>query len=186
MNFYNGNHFDEAVRTRQAIYAKYEKIYRLAEALEKETIAKLGGSHPITEELGFVCVHLMNGDFEIKENLYAELPGSNKLESGTLKQVFDVLNSIWWSGARSRWEIRSACCDATKMVAKSHGVERNTVADLWVRRLGLEKKTEGFIALVEAWLNGDASGLEQALKGHTHERLHDSIDGFFRKKKFCN
>ena len=28
MNFYHGNHFDEAIRTRHMIYEKYAKIYR--------------------------------------------------------------------------------------------------------------------------------------------------------------
>ncbi len=186
MNFYGGNHIDEAIRTRQMIYEKYKKIYRMAEELEKETISKLGDSHPVSENLGFVCVHLMNGDYSIEENLYDDLPECNKLEPNTLKQAFDVLNSIWWSGARTRPEIRNACCTGAKMAAKSDGKDRNTVSDIWRRRLGLEKKTEGFIDLVEKWLNGDASGLKQALKSHTHRSLHGLIDKFFREKKFCN
>jgi hypothetical protein len=203
MNTYSNGFFEDDIWARQMIYEKYKTIYRMAEALEKETKKMLGDSHPISEEISLVCTHVMNGDisieeslhsnvpgrnkaelnsFKIEENLYSNAPRCGKLEFETLKQIFQALESIKWSGARNRAEIRNACSAAAKIVAKSHGIERNTVADIWVRRLGLEKKTEGFIDLVEEWLNGDASGLKRALKSHTHESLHGLIDAFFKKK----
>ena len=105
---------------------------------------------------------------------------SEFVKSGTYTSpVFDT-------GTKTRWELRSACSAAVKMAAKEYGVEENTVRDIWIRRLGLERKTEGFLDLVLAWLNGDASGLTQVLKSHTHESLHALIDDFFREKKFCH
>lgn len=186
MNSYSGHYVNEAIKSRQMIFEKYKTIYRMAEDLEKEAIALFGSEHPVSEEFGFVCVHLMNGNYGIEENLYANLPDSNKLEGNTLKQAFDVLNSIWWSGTKTRWELRIACSAAVKMAAKEHGVEENTVRDIWIRRLGLPKKTEGFFDLVLTWLNGDASGLAQVFKSHTNASLYGLIDDFFREKKFCN
>jgi hypothetical protein len=52
-----------------------------------------------------------------------------------------------------------------------------------VTRLGFKKKTEGFIDMVERWLNGDASGLKRVLKSHTHAILHGLIDAFFEKEE---
>jgi hypothetical protein len=182
MNTYNDNFSEQAIRTRQAIYKKYRTLFRETEALEKDAIRELGESHPIAEELSTVWIHMMNGESSIEKSLYSNIPGCSKFEFKTLKQLFQVLESIKWSGAQNRAEIRSACSSSAKLTAKSHGRKRNTVADIWVRRLGLEKKTAGFIDLVEGWLNGDASGLKRVLKCHTYNSLHGLIDAFFKKK----
>jgi hypothetical protein len=203
MNTYSNSFYENEIRTRQMIYEKYRTLFRETEALEKEAIKKLGENDPIAEELSTVWIHMMNGDISIekylqsnvpgrsqaalntlktKEGLYLGAAGCNQLEFKTLKQLFQVLESIKWSGAQNRAEIRSACSSAAKLTAKSYGIERNTVADIWVTRLGLEKKTAGFIDLVEGWLNGDASGLKRVLKCHTYNSLHGLIDAFFKKK----
>ena len=91
----------------------------MVEALEKEAARKLGDNHPIAEELSTASVNMMNGDFsiekyllsnasgyrkarpnflKIKESLYSNASGCGKLESATLKQAFQVLESIKWSG----------------------------------------------------------------------------------------
>jgi hypothetical protein len=203
MNTYSNSFYENEIRTRQMIYEKYRTLFRETEALEKEAIKKLGENDPIAEELSTVWIHMMNGDISIEKYLQSNVPGyrkallnSFKIEEGpclnapgggkfefkTLKQIFQVLESIKWSGAQNRAEIRSACSSAAKLTAKSYGIERNTVADIWVRRLSLEKKTAGFISLVEEWLAGDASGLKRVLKSHTHNSLHGLIDAFFKKK----
>ena len=193
MDAYNNRVFDGEIRTREMVCEKYRTIYTMALDLEKETMEVLGDNHPITEEISLVCTHMMNGDIGIEDYLNLEIPSgnhfepeTNHLELDTLKQVFQVLESINLSGPRNRGEIRSACSNAAKMTAKSHGIERNTVADIWIRRLGLEKKTEGFIDLVEKWLNGDDSELKRVLKSHTHYGLHGLIDAFFEKKGTLN
>jgi hypothetical protein len=182
METYSNCFSDGKIRTREMIYEKYGNIYRLALDLEKETMKLLGDDHPITDEISLVCTHMMNGDIGIEDYLYSDVQGCNQLELETLKQVFQVLESIDWSGAKNREEIRSACNNAAKLTAKSLGIKRNTVADIWVRRLGLPKKTEGFLDLVEDWLtNGDDSGLKGILKSHTPYSMHQLIDGFFKK-----
>jgi hypothetical protein len=174
--------FDGELRTREMVYEKFKAIYTMALDLEKETMEALGDDHPITEEISLVCTHIMNGDIGIEDSLYLDVRGCNHLELETLEQAFQVLESIRWSGAKNRAEIRSACSAGAKMTADSYGIERNTVADIWIRRLGLEKKTEGFLDLVEEWMNGDTSGLKRVLKSHTHPSMHALIDGFFEKK----
>jgi hypothetical protein len=203
MDDYRDNFFEQEIRIGQMIYEKFKTLYRETEALEKKAARELGEDHPITEELGTQSVHKMNGDFRIEEILNSKVPGyrrakpniyrvkeslhvnaprCGKLKPETLKQAFQVLESIKWSGARSRPEIRNELNNAAKLTAKAYGIERNTVADIWVRRLGLGKKTAGFISLLKDWRAGDASGLKRVLKRHTDSSLHGLIDAFFKKK----
>jgi hypothetical protein len=182
MNDYSNNFSEQEIRTGQTIYKKFRTLYRETEALEKKAARELGENHPITDELGTASVNMMNGDISIEKCLQSNVPGCNQLEFETLKQLFQVLESIRWSGARGRAEIKTALSSAAKLTAKAHGIERNTVADIWVRRLGLEKKTEGFISLVKDWLAGDPSGLKRALKRHAYSSRHGLIDSFFEKK----
>jgi hypothetical protein len=81
--------------------------------------------------------------------LHKRLPGCNQFKRKSLKHIFDLLRSIKWARPKNRCEIRPAHVTAAKNVAKSCGVRRNTISDIPVRRLSLDKKTEGFIDLLE-------------------------------------
>jgi len=181
---YSGNYLNDTIMTREMILVKFEEVWGLAEKMEKEAIELLGEAHPLVEELGLACVHLMNGSSSIKDKLYVDLPGCNKLKPNTLKQALDVLASVWWTGEKTGQKLRDAYNSAVKMAAQKHRVRRGTVRDIPIRRLGLAGQTEEFLGLVEAWLRGDPSGLVQVLKRHTDERLHELINEFFQAEKF--
>lgn len=80
---------------------------------------------------------------------------------------------------RKSEETRSATSFASSLVAKTHGVERNTVYDIWVRRLNLPGQTRGFNELVFEWLARKSDRLCQVIKVHVDEALHSKINDFF-------
>ncbi|MFC1877937.1 hypothetical protein ACFL2E_11815 [Thermodesulfobacteriota bacterium] len=163
---------------RQEIYCDINSVWKIVEALEKKSIDVLGDTDPMTETLGFTAVHMMNASFDIEEHVSE---GTNKLSPRSVTQLFEILSIIKWSGPKYRRETKASYQTAVTNVSKKYGVERNTMADLCVRRLGLvgEGGTDKFLRLVEDLLFKKGTALQELIKEHTHEHQHRKIDEFF-------
>jgi hypothetical protein len=158
------------------IFQEIKSVWINLECLEKEVIRSFGHDDPISENIGYACVYLMNANIEIEENPNIEI-NLNMLEDITLDQIFDVLNLIRGEAPESQPSIAEAARRAFLTSSKFYGVHRNTIADACTRRLQL--KLAGFLELVQKWLNGDSSGPKAVLKSHTPEHYQSEIDRFF-------
>lgn len=161
------------METKRELCKKAKRCFQEMEKLE-ETAKKLyGEEHPAFDTLGIATTWMMNACHEVEETL-------PKLKESTLQQLFDLLSSIKLSGPSDRSEIETAYHIAVRNVSKSWNKERNTIADICVRRLDLNGKTEEFIDLVEEWiLEGDDSKLKKAIKANTDFSLFAQVDSFF-------
>jgi hypothetical protein len=171
---------EKAVLRRKAVVNRFNSLYGEMEDLEKEVLKSMPEATSIVEAIQLVCTHLMNGNIDIEASLYENLPEQNRIEETTLKQLLDVLTMIKSCGPRSVEETRSATSFASSLIAKSYGIEKNTIYDIWVRRLGLPGQTRGFNELVFEWLTGKSDRLCQVVKAHVEEALHSKINDFFR------
>jgi hypothetical protein len=180
----NHSHTDSIagkLQARKILYDKVTKAYEDFVKIEEEAGRLFGYDHPVAREVGYAATYLSNALLALQDYLDRDLPGCNQFTRNSLEQIFDLLRSIKWAGPKNRYEIKDAYGMATKNVAASYGIERNTIADIPVRRLGLEKQTDGFIDLLEKWLlYGDSSGLIRILKIHANEIWCGLIDDFFR------
>ena len=165
-------------KIRQDLLNDVNAVWQIVEALEKRSQKMFGHEDPTTHTLGFACVHLMNASSEIEE----QISKSNKnLNPKSVDQLLEILSAIRWSGPKHRFEILVAYRKAVKDVSAKHNIERNTVADLCVRRLGYTGKgaTFKFVDLVEDWLMKEGVALQNLIKIHTHNHQHQKIDRFF-------
>jgi len=163
---------------RQEILSGINSVWRIVEALEKKSIEALGKADPMTETLGFAAVHMMNTSFDIEDHISE---GTNKLSPRSVAQLLEILSFIRWSGPKYRSETREAYQTALKNVRSKYKVERNTMADLCVRRLGLvgDGGTDQFLSFVEGWLLKKGTDLSKLIKEHTHDYQYQKIDEFF-------
>ena len=163
---------------RQEILRDINSVWRIVEALEKKSKEALGETDPLTETLGFAAVHMMNASFDIEDHVSE---GTNKLSPRSVTQLLEILSIIQWSGPKYRRETSEAYQTALENVRSKYKLERNTMADLCVRRLGLAGGggTDQFLSLVEDWLFGKSTGLSKLIKEHTHDHQYQKIDEFF-------
>jgi hypothetical protein len=180
----NGNLTQDAqkeVQRRQAVFKRYNYLWGEMLDLEKEVLTTMGEDNPITETIQMVCTHMMNGNIELEDALYEKLPTQNQIEETTLNQLLDVLTMIKTSGPRSFDETRSATASSSALIARAYGVEKQTICDIWVRRLDLPSQTKEFNELVFEWLSGKPDKLCQVIKIHIDVRLHPKINEFFSR-----
>jgi len=162
-----------------ALYERISQFYWEINSIEKQAQQIYGEDDETVDAIGFAAVYVMNAMHQVEETMQ-----NPKIGKQTLRQALDVLLAIKLSSGRNRIEIENAYHHAVRNVAASYGITRNTVADIFIRRLGLIDKTEGFIDLVEQWImEGDGSKLKKTLKAYTDERLHNEIDVFFSVKQ---
>lgn len=167
-----------SLKIRQEILRDINSAWRTVEVLEKKSREVLGETDPMTETLGFAAVHMMNASFDIEEHVSE---GTNKLSLRSVTQLLEILSIIRWSSPKYRRETSEAYQTALKNVRSKYKLERNTMADLCVRRLGLigEGGTDQFLSLVEDWLFGKGTGLSKLIKEHAHDHQYQKIDEFF-------
>ena len=72
------------------IFQEIKSVWINLECLEKEVIRSFGHDDPISENIGYACVYLMNANIEIEENPNIEI-NLNMLEDITLDQIFSIL-----------------------------------------------------------------------------------------------
>ncbi len=164
---------------RQEIVNELAIVWQKAEQIERAAVEFLGDEDPICENLGYACIGLMNAHHDIKANLIEA--NCNQIEPKSLAQILDVLTRIKWTGATYHTEIIQAYQKGVRDVANFHGIHRNTIADGCTRRLDLNR--DGFINLVENWLNNKQYELNQILKTHARSIDHSVIDNFFQGKE---
>ena len=180
----NGNFTQDAQRElqrRQAVFKRYNYLWEEMLDLEKEVLRTRGEDDPITETIQMVATHMMNGNIELEDALYERLPSKNRIEETTLNQLLDVLTIIKTSGPRDIDETRRTTAHASSLIAKAYGIEKNTIFDIWVRRLNLPGQTREFNELVFEWLTGRSDRLRQVIKAHVCESLRLAVDEFFNR-----
>jgi hypothetical protein len=168
------------IHRRQAVVKRYNYLWKEMLDLEKEVLKSMGEDNPITETIQLVCTHMMNGSIELDDAMYENLPVQNRIEGTTLNQLMDVLTMIKTSGPRNAEETKNATASASALIAKAYEVEKNTISDIWVRRLDLPGQTRGFNELVFEWLSGKPDRLRQVIKAHVEETLRSKVDKFFQ------
>lgn len=129
----------------------------------------------MTENIGTLCVHLMNATHAIDSRI-SEC--TNKLTQRSLDQLIDVLNYVKWTESNNLSQIKASFHSAVNDIAHKYNIERNTIADLCVRRLGLSS-TGQFTNLLEAWLLNGSSTIVGIIKKHANYHQHIVIDEFF-------
>jgi hypothetical protein len=181
MNLNQSNSIDRHLEARKELFNKVTKAYEDFVKIEKESDRLFGLDHPAVQEIGYAATYLMNAHLTLQDSLDTDIPGCNQFTRNSLEQIFDLLRSIKWAGPGSRREIKEAYSTAAKNVAASYGVEKQTISDIPIRRLGLDRKTNGFIDLLEKWLLYDnPSELIRIIKIHAKEKWHGLIDDFFK------
>jgi len=168
------------IRQREAVVKRYNYLWKEMLNLEKHVLKSMGEDNPITESIQLVCTHMMNGSIELDDALYENLPTQNQIEETTLNQLLDVLTMIKTSGPRSFEETRSATASSSALIARAYGIEKQTICDIWVRRLDLPGQTRGFNELVFEWLSGKPDRLRQVIKAHVGEILRSKVNIFFQ------
>jgi len=163
---------------RQEILEEFGKAWRWAGRIEREARELLSNDDPISENLGYANVSMMNAYYEIEDIILKS--GSNKLESITLVQILDVLTRIKWTGTETDRELIEAYQTAVKDVANFHKIHRNTIADGCCRRLQLTR--DGFLDIVKKWLAGESDDLQIILKRHAYSSKHSLLEDFFQGK----
>ena len=177
MNFQSSVFVEKKFGGRQEILEEIGKVWKQVDKIEKVATELLGKDNPISESLGYAGVHMMNTYQEIEENIQGY---ENKLVLKTLSQIIDVLSRIKWTGAVNRNGLIEAYQMAVKNVADFHGIHRNTIADACTRRL--QRNRDGFLDLVDQWLEGESENLKRSLKAHCNITEHSLIDDFFDEK----
>jgi len=165
-------------KIRKEILRDINSVWGTVEALEKKSKATLGETNPMTEILGFTAVHMMNASFEIEEQI---LENTNKLSYSSVTQLFEILNIIRWLDPKSRSETHEAYQTAVQRISSKYSVDRNTMIDLCVRRLGFvgQGSTDLSLNLVEDWLFKKGTGLSKLIKAHTYEHQYQRVNEFF-------
>lgn len=165
-------------KMRQDILNGVNKVWQEIDALEKLSQKTFGEEDPMTNSIGLIWVHLMNASIEIEEQISKS---NGKLSPKSVDQLLEILSSIRWSDPTNRNEIRAAYQKAVRDVGAKYSIERNTMSDLCVRRLGYAGRgaTEKFIDLVEDWLLKGGVALQNHIKKHTFNHQYQKIDEFF-------
>ena len=168
----------ESSQIRLEILESINELWGKVGLIEERSKTYLGEDDPVSETLGYLFVHHMNASMEIEDHI---VESTNKFKSRSLDQLFDVLHYIFWSGPKNFRQIKDSHQAALNSVKKKYGVRRNTIADLCVRRLGLEGRggTDIFLGLVEGWLFRNETDLQKLIKKHTEKRMHQKVDDFF-------
>jgi hypothetical protein len=171
---------EKAVFQRKAVLNRINQIWGELENLRSEVSDSMPEAESINEALDYGCTHMMNCSIEVEAALHENLPEQNRIEEATLEQLLSVLTMIRSCSPRSLEETRSATSFASSLTAKACGIERNTIYDIWVRRLNLPGQTRGFNEMVFEWLSRKPDRLRQVIKAHVDGSLHFKIDEFFR------
>ena len=178
MDFHSKSGNELRFKGSQEILNEIGKVWNTVDKIEKAAKEILDDDNPILEKLSFAYIHIMNAYYEIEDDL--TLDTGNKLELKTLAQIIDVLTRIKWTGTKHRHGLIEAYQTAVRNVANFHGIHRNTIADGCTRRLQVNR--DGFLDLVEMWLEDDPKSLKQTLKAHCNITDHTLIDEFSQKK----
>ena len=163
------------IKNTQDILGAMENIFKAVDAIAASSKQLLGENHPIVISAEFAAVHLMNACNEIDDTLINDK--GNFLETKTLAQILDVLTRIKLSGPENRSDLVEAYQIAGHDVANFNCVFRNTIVDACTRRLQLNR--DGFLELVQQWLDGNPNRLKQVLKAHCEVSLQALINDFF-------
>jgi len=178
MNIQTNGPKGESQKIREGFLQDINSVWRTIEILEKNSKATLGETDPMTETLGFAAVHMMNASIDIGEQISEN---TNKLSHRSITQLLEVLSIIKWSGPKHSGETREAYQTAVEKISSKYRVDRKTIDDLCVRRLGFigQGSTDQFRNLVEDWLLKNGTSLSKLIKKHTYKSQYQRIDKFF-------
>lgn len=184
---------EKAVLQRKAVLNKINQTWGELEKLEKEVLKSIPEDTSIVDAIQYACVYMMNANIALEASLEEDSPqtrkaspaqvfrvGRNRIEEATLDQLLSVLTTIKSWDPPNAEETKRATSFASSLVAKTCGIEKNTISDIWVERLNLPGKTRQFHGLVFEWLSGKPDRLCQVIKSHVDEALHSKINDFFR------
>ena len=171
---------EKAVLQRKAVLNRINAIWGELEKLRTEVSDSMPEAEYINETLDYGCTHMMNCSIDVQAALYENLPEQNRIEKTTLDQLLSVLTTIKSYDPRNMEEAKQATTFASSLVANTCGVERNTICDIWVRRLNLPGQTRSFNELVYEWQRGNPDRLREIIKAHVDKSLYSQIDDFFR------
>ena len=105
------------------------------------------------------------------------------------RKLDDVLEIIWglaqWDGLSDVAQLRRARASIVSGIAKSRGVDRNTVADSYVRRLAPQANgTADFDRLVLTWLTESSAELQRVLEEHAKNgEALERVRSFFARRR---
>jgi hypothetical protein len=171
---------EKVIRDKEVVRDRFNRIWQELCILEKEVPKLIPKAPAIIDAIQLASTHMMNASIEIDEEIYENLPGQSRIEEATLSQLLDVLTMIKAYDPRNEKETKQAISYSAALIARSYGIEKNTIYDIWVRRLNLPGQTSGFNELVSEWLKGQPNRLCQVIKVHVQEALHSIVDDFFR------